>query len=270
MPQSTDAQTITWKRSLEAIVGESVPNYLMKYVLPVAISSTAVAVLLQLMLGDILGGLAFLAYLIPVFLTFVVLIYPKMLADRQRIEIEERMNLFITYLGVMSTTDIARIEIFTTIAQSDEFGAIADEMNRIVKLVKTWNMSLDEAAQFHAKRTPSPILSDFLERMAYNIGAGQDLEEFAMDEQEIVMSEYETMYKGSLDGIDVLKDLFLSVFLSMSFIIVFASIIPVLVGLNPTILLLGATSLYVFASFAFLYATNTKMPNDPVWYQYNK
>ncbi|XGI83115.1 archaellar assembly protein FlaJ [Halorutilales archaeon Cl-col2-1] len=257
---------VPWKRALRTTTGESVSGYLLKYVAPTALGGLVVSVVLLFLLGDLLGSLSPIVFVIPLFLTFVVGVYPKVVADRRRVEIEQMLHLFITDLGVLSSTNIPRVDVFTAFAEQEEYGAVAEEMRKIVELVQTWNMSLDEAARFQAKRTPSPILSDFLERLAYNIGAGQDMEEFLMEEQNVVMSQYETMYKGSLDNVDIVVDLFLSMSLSTSFVIVFATIIPILTGSSPLMLLGGGVFLYAFIEVGFLYGTLVLIPNDPVWY----
>lgn len=264
--EQTQGKGLTWSRSLETIIGESVPVYLAKYVLPTAAMGVLAALLLQILMADLLGNLAPATLVIPVALTAIVLLYPKMLADRRRIDIEQNMHLFITHLGAMSITGIPRVDVLEAVAREEEYGAISDEVRKIVELVKTWNLALDEAAKFQAERTPSPLFADFLERLAYNIGAGQELEEFLTEEQDVVMSQYATMYKGAMEDVELLQDLFLSMVLSVAFVVVFAIIIPVLTGNNPVLLLFGSIVLYGFIELGFLYTAYIKVPEDPIWW----
>ncbi|UOY10032.1 archaellar assembly protein FlaJ [Methanonatronarchaeum sp. AMET6-2] len=260
--------TFSWRRAVETLLNESIFSYLLRYVLGSAALGTAVYYLLTLLIGDLLGPFEQILLLIPIFIVIVALIYPKLLADRRRIKIDQAMPLFITSMGVLSTTNISRIDVIEAISEQKEYGPIADEMTKIKELVKTWNMSLDEAARFQSEVTPSPLLRDFLERMAYNVSAGQGLEEFLRSEQEVVMSEYETMYMSVLEDMDVLKDLFISMTLSVAFIIVFATIIPILTGIDPNFLLFASILLYGLIEGMFLYGTYVKVPYDPVWYEY--
>ncbi|WGI17995.1 archaellar assembly protein FlaJ [Methanonatronarchaeum sp. AMET-Sl] len=260
--------TFSWRRAVETLLNESVFSYLIRYITSSALLGTAIYYLLTLLIGDLLGPFQPILLLIPIFIVTVAIIYPKLLADRRRIKIDQAMPLFITSMGVLSTTNIPRIDVVETISQQKEYGPIADEMKKIVELVKTWNMSLDEAARFQSEVTPSPLLRDFLERMAYNVSAGQGLEEFLKNEQEVVMSEYETMYMSVLEDMDVLKDLFISMTLSVAFIIVFATIIPILTGIDPNFLLFASIMLYGLIEAMFLYGTYVKVPFDPVWYEF--
>ncbi|MFB6150059.1 MAG: type II secretion system F family protein, partial [Halobacteriales archaeon] len=106
--------------------------------------------------------------------------YPKVVADQRRRGIENKLPLLITHMTVLSTTNIDRMEVFRTLAEEEEYDAAAEEINYIVTLVDSWNQSLDDACRRRAKRTPSDVFSDFLERIAYSLGAGQELKDFLL------------------------------------------------------------------------------------------
>lgn len=258
--------SVSWKRAVKVTLGISVLEFLTKYILPVFVLSLVASIVIYYFISDLLGMFAPILLGIPLFVNLVIALYPKILADKERAKIEQNMHLLITVLGVLSTTDIRRIDVFKVASENEELGPLADEMGKIVKLVNTWSMSLDEACRFQAKRTPSPMFKDFLERIAYNIGAGQDMEEFLMEEQEFVMTEYKNMYTGSLEDLEVLHDLFLSMMMSIGFLIVFATIMPILTGTDPTMILFGSVVLFIFTEAGFLYGSKVKIPKDPLWY----
>ncbi|MEM4782440.1 MAG: flagellar assembly protein FlaJ, partial [Halalkalicoccus sp.] len=70
------------------------------------------------------------------------LVYPKLLASRRRIEIENQFHLVITHMTVLSTTNIDRMEVFRILSREEEYGELAREMGRIVQIVDTWNQRL--------------------------------------------------------------------------------------------------------------------------------
>ena len=207
----------------------------------------------------------FPAALLAILAPCVGLIYPKLVADRKRREIREQFHLFLTHITVLSTTNIERVEIFRTLAQVDEYGALAEEMGRITALVDTWNQSLDDACRRRSKRVPSELLSDFLERLAYTVGAGQALDEFLIDEQESIIQEFVIRYESSLSTLDVMKELYLSLMLSTTFILVFATVLPLLIGVPPTFLIGGVILMFAIVQAGFLFAIHTVAPRDPVW-----
>lgn len=193
-------------------------------------------------------------------------VYPKLSQDRKRSEISDRLHLFITHMTVLSMTNIDRVAVFRRLANEPEYGALAEEMQRIVELVDSWNQSLDDACRRRANEVPDKEFADFLERLAYRLNSGQDLSDFLLSEQDAVIRSYVTHYQSSLDNLDVLKDLYLSMILSMTFALVFATVLPILTGTDPTVLVGGVLIMFLVVQAGFLYAVRVLTPNDPIWY----
>lgn len=240
-----------------------------RYLLLVLLPSLVFGVLL--LFGVLVSGPpSFLAgplVLLGAFLPTVALIYPKLVQDRHRKQIRERFHLFVTHVTVLSTTNIDRVEIFRTLAQDDEYRAIATEMGHIVALIDTWNQSLEDACRMRANHVPSPLMSDFLDRLAYTVGAGQELSEFLLSEQDSIVEQYATRYQADLDRLGVVKELYMSIVMSSTFALVFATIVPFLMGVDPMLTLSSVIALFVFVQAMFVYVMNSVAPSDPVWYQ---
>ena len=214
--------------------------------------------------------LPFLARLpIPLLgLLFVVtaIVYPKVYVSQRRIAIENKFHLVMTHMTVLSTTNVDRMEVFRTLAREEEYGVLAEEIGRVVHLVDTWNQSLDDALRRRAQEVPSKALADFFERLGYTIGAGQELHEFLVNEHEVMMENYITIYEGSLRNLEVMKDLYMSMILSMTFALVFAIVLPILTGVNPTLTVIGVIAMFMFVQTGFYFVIRTMAPYDPVWY----
>ncbi|MGQ3411294.1 archaellar assembly protein FlaJ [Natrinema sp. LN54] len=196
----------------------------------------------------------------------VAIIYPKLAQDRKRKQVRQRFHLFLTHITVLSMTNINRVEIFRTLAEEDEYDALAEEMGHLVAMVDTWNQSLDDACRLRAKQTTSPLLTDFLERLAYTVGGGQQISEFLMDEQDTIIQQFVTRYEADLAKLDVMKELYMSMMLSVAFILVFAIVLPILIGTNPTVLIGGTIVMFSIVQVAFVYAIHVVSPYDPIWY----
>jgi len=247
------------------VIGIDPLEYLYKFAIPLIAVTVVVTAILYIYLGHLMGNLSFILFMFPAFGVLIVLLYPKLIADKKRIEIDQNLHLFITHLGTLATAEVDRRDLFETIAKKKEYQEIARQAGIIAKLVTEWGLSLPEACKFQAKRVPSRIFKDFLERLAYNIDAGQSMEDFLMSEQDVLMNEFETMYLNSLKDVDIFKDLYLSMVLSIAFAVVFATILPALTGTSPTILLLGTLVLFTVTEVGFIYATKTRVPRDPLW-----
>jgi flagellar protein FlaJ len=194
-------------------------------------------------------------------------IYPKLLIEQERRALERQIHMLVTHMTVLSQTNIDRVEVFRTLAREEEYGALADELGRIVQLVDTWNQSLDEACQRRARQVPSKPLADFFDRMSYSLNAGQDLGDFLLGEQGAMVQAYVTVYEGTLDSLEVMKDLYLSMILSMVFALVNAVVLPMLTGVNASLTVATVLVVFVMVQAGFYYVIRTMSPYDPVWYQ---
>jgi len=193
-------------------------------------------------------------------------VYPRLLRSQEKIAMENQYHLVMTHITVLATTNIDRMEVFREIASVEEYDAFAAELGRVVRLVDTWNQSLDDACRRRAKEVPSAPVADLFERLAYTLGAGQELSDFLLGEQSVMLTNYETMYQSALDNLEVMKDLYLSMILSMTFALVFAVVLPILTGTDPTVTVGAVIALFVFIQVGFYLVIRTMVPFDPVWY----
>jgi flagellar protein FlaJ len=239
-------------------------TYFLAVLLPTSIlfiATIAVAIVWQ--------TLFFVRLLLPVLgLVFLGtgIAYPKLAVDRRRIEMENRFHLMVTHMTVLSTTNIDRMEVFRKLAHEDEYGELTVENNRIVQLVDTWNQRLDDALRRRAKEVPSDSLTDLYDRLAYTLGAGQEMSDFLFEEHDVIIENYRTIYQQSLENLDVMKDLYLSMVLSMTFALVFAIVLPILTGTNPTWTVSAVIAMFAFVQLGFFLVIRAVVPYDPLWY----
>jgi len=197
---------------------------------------------------------------------FSALFYPKILLSQRKRQLNNRFHLLVTHMTILATTKIDRMEVFRTLAEEEEYGELSTELHRIVQLVDTWNQSLDDACRRRAKEVPSDTVADFLERLAFTLSAGQSLREYLLQEQDQIIEEYTTVYESSMDNLDVMKDLYMSMILAMTFALVFAVVLPVLTGTDPTLTVSAIIVMYIFVQSGFFLAIRSLSPYDPLWY----
>jgi len=248
---------------------EKMPMGIRRYALTVL--APAVGCFLLFLVGSIFLPLQLLVR-VPVFLFGALVLgaavlYPRLRIEQVRTGLERQLHLFITHMTVLSTTNIDRIEVFRTLAREEEYDELAVEVNRVAQLVDTWNQSLDEACQRRAREVPSKPLGDFLDRLAYSLNAGQDIGDFLLGEQSAMIRKYVTVYESVLGNLEVMKDLYVSMILSMTFGIVNAIVLPILTGTDATVTISAVIVLFVFVQLGFFYVIRTMAPYDPLWYQ---
>ncbi|HET6405039.1 MAG TPA: archaellar assembly protein FlaJ [Candidatus Thermoplasmatota archaeon] len=242
-------------------------RYAAQFVLPLVGTGVAVVVILRLFAPSLFNGIfAGLIYAIPLYFALLAAIYPYTVAEGKKNEINNNIHFFITHMGVLATANIPRGEIMRMLGEKKEYGALAEETRKIFTLVDSWNMALPEACRFISKRTPSDIWSDFLDRFAYSIESGEDLETFLRNEQLVVMEDFATVYRGALYEVENMKGLFNSMMMSVIFVVIFAILMPVITGIDGTFLMMGAVFLVMCIEIAFVYFIKAKAPNDPIWH----
>ncbi|WP_148413389.1 archaellar assembly protein FlaJ [Haloferax sp. KTX1] len=268
--QSASMQAVQVREFVSDIIEsyEQMPMELSRYLL--AVLGPAIVFFVLSLAGAI--ALPFpLLVRIPVFLLGVLLLggavlYPRLLVEQTRRSLENQLHLLITHMTVLSTTNIDRVAVFRTLAREEEYGELATEMNRIVQLVDAWNQSLDDACQRRAREVPSKPLADFLDRLAYSINAGQSIDDFLLGEQNAMIQKYITVYESALGNLEVMKDLYLSMILSMTFAIINAIVLPILTGTDATMTIGAVIVLFVFVQLGFYFVIRTMSPYDPLWF----
>ncbi|NJE08877.1 archaellar assembly protein FlaJ [Thermococcus sp. M39] len=245
----------------------SMKEYLRKVLLPSVVLSViifvVVSILMRLMYLPL--GVRLLLFSIPIILLIYAAVYPYIVADSKKISINSKLPYFITYFAVLSTSEMGRSDLIKVLASDPKLGAIATELKKVYVIVNKLHRSLPEAFRFLARRTPSQVFADFLDRLAYSLDSGVDLKDYLFQEQQTVMDDYQTFYEGALYDLDVFKEIYESIIISVVFMASFIIIGPLITGQD-----IGRLGLYVFAiilasEIGILMVIKYRMPEDPIW-----
>jgi len=270
----------TWQIALRRLE-MPVPRFLFAFVLPAALAGLVSAILLIWLTGGFAeGGLfagftgVFLIILLPLLTGGAAIYFPILEVNRSAIKIEKEMHMFITRMGILSLGEVGADTIFDILRQMKDYGELAQEVKRIETLVDKWHTSLPEASRIVAQQSPSPLWTDFLDRMAFSIEAGQPIDAFMRAEQETVAEQYNTIYDTRLEGVDTLKEIYVSLVSAGLFGLVVAGIHLVLFevgsGSDATPIelatrirwLLLAGFMFVIIQLGALFAFRATIPDD--------
>ncbi|MGB0488489.1 MAG: type II secretion system F family protein [Candidatus Poseidoniaceae archaeon] len=270
----------TWQIALRRLE-MPVPRFLFAFVLPAALAGLVTAFLLIFLTGGFSeGGLfagftgVFLIILLPILTGGAAIYFPILEVNRSAIKIEKEMHMFITRMGILSLGEVGAATIFDILRQMKDYGELAQEVKRIETLVDKWHTSLPEAARIVAQQSPSPLWTDFLDRMAFSIEAGQPIDAFMRAEQETVAEQYNTLYDTRLESVDTLKEIYVSLVSAGLFGLVVAGIHLVLFeigdGTTATPIelatrirwLLLAGFVFVIIQIGALFAFRATIPDD--------
>lgn len=251
-------------------MGMDVPpkKYLLNFALPILLTCIA-SQQMMIWLFPAVRDITFVYYVVLALpfigLGFVVM-KPIVQADNKRAKIDENMHLFITRMGALSTSNLPRKRLFEILSRVEEYGPLSQDVARIYVLMEHWNLSLPEASRYVAKRTPSLIFADFLERMAHSVETGEDFHTFLIKEQTVVMNDYQVMYEGAMKAMDLIKEVFVSLVASSMFMIIFLTLLPMIVIENTFFMVVMILIGFMITEGLMVFFTHTRLPKDLMWH----
>ena len=207
----------------------------------------------------IIGGV------IPIFLG---IFYPYIAWKNKEADINGKMHFFITHLRVLAISDTSIKDIIDMLGGNPAYGSLGDDLRKISVLSTQWRMPLAKAFMFISQRTPSKILGDFLDRFSQGLDSGVEPREFIETEQEAVLEEYKTMYEASNENITILSEVYVSLLISIIFIMALGIVLPMIIGaedMNTFIFL--SSFLLIISEGMLLYLMKSIIPRDEVWHQ---
>lgn len=255
------------KETLFHLLGMSEKEYILKFALPLLALGVVFSLIIPFVAPDIItGSVKLIVYAIPLVMLVVAVMYPLTVYNNTKASIDNNMHYYITHLGVLSTSQMPRKDLLQAVSKMESYEALADETAKVYMLMNDWNLSLAQACRFIARRTPSEIFADFLDRLAHAVDAGQKIDEFLELEQLVVMNEFETLYKAALTSIDNIKETFVSMNMALIFLTSFAIIMPVITGMNPVLLMGGSVFMFAMIESLMVYSAKSLVPRDKIWH----
>lgn len=249
------------------VLGISQKDYIIRFALPIMAMGIIFPLLIIFIAPDLItGNIKIGIYSIPLVLFSIVLFYPISVFQNKKLQIDENMLYYVTHMGVLSTSQLPRKKLFYKLSKNESYGFLADETGKIYMLMEDWGLSLSQACRFIAQRTPSDLFADFLDRFAYAMDAGEKMEDFLLSEQKAVMNDFDTMYKAALNSIDMIKETFVSMVMALIFLSSFAIIMPILTGMDATLLMVGSISLFIGTEILLVYFAKLMVPRDRIWH----
>ena len=257
-----------------------VSRFLALYVAPVVCVTFFLGIFLVFLTGGLAEGALFSGITGVLFVMLLTLMaavaavaFPVLEVQRSATLIEAEMHMFITRMGILSIGEVGAQSIFDILKQMRDYGELASEVQRIETLVDKWHTSLPEAARIVAHQSPSPLWSDFLDRMAFSIEAGQPIDDFMRSEQETIAEQYNTLYDTRLESVDTLKEIYVSLVTAGLFGLVIAGIHLILFevgGVDDTPIevasrlrfLLLASLMFLFIQVGAVFAFRATIPKD--------
>ncbi|NJE04842.1 archaellar assembly protein FlaJ [Thermococcus sp. M36] len=250
--------------------GINMRDYLRKVLLPSLLGAVALFVVVSLLkrLVTLPTALSFALYGMPVLPLVYAFAYPYAKISSKRVQINSKIPYFATYFAVLSTSDVGRSELIWNLATEKILEPIASDMKKVYYLIAKLHRGMPEALRFLARRTPSKVFADFLDRLAYSLDSGVELRDYLLQEQKTVMDDYETFYEGALYDLDVFKEIYSSLIISVVFMVTFIIIGPIITGQDIVSLSAFMFVLVLTTELGVMLVIKYKMPEDRIWADY--
>ncbi len=241
------------------------------YVRRVLVPSVAGAVVLLVVAAFVqrafgLSGIeAVLVYMLPIVPTAYAGLYPSMKMNDRKVKINSKIPFFATYFAVLSTSDVSRDELVWNLVTEPNLEPISSDFRVVHTLMTRFHLSMPEALRFLVNRTPSKLFANFLERLAYSLDSGVELKDYLLQEQKTVMDDYANFYEGALYDLEVLKEVYSSLIISIVFIATFVIIGPIITGQSVLTLSVLMVIMTMLVEASVLMVVKYRMPDDPLW-----
>src|SRR3989304_6546792 len=225
-------------------------QYIMKFALPLLFMGIFFPLALFLLVPDLISGVfTYILLMVPVLFIGLIFFYPLSVLGAKKSQIDLNMHYYITQMSVLAASNMQRKEVILQLSMHPAYGYLGTETGKIFSLMNDWNFSLAEACRFISKRTPSDIFADFLDRLAHSSEAGEPFDQFIYTEQKVVMNEFDTMYKKSLNEIQMAKEIFVAMMTALIFLTSISLIMPIITGMDPIFLMAGSIVTFLGAEF---------------------
>jgi flagellar protein FlaJ len=225
--------------------------YILKIVIPVPLEFNSITF--------IVGGI------VPIILA---VLYPYISWKNKESDINGKMHFFITHLRVLAISDLSLKDIINILGGNPAYGSLGEEIRKISVLIDQWRVPLAKAFIFTSQRTPSKILRDFLDRFSQSLDSGVEHRDFIETEQDAVLEEYKTMYESSNENITILNEVYVSMLISIVFVMALGIVLPMIIGAEDMNTFIYLSSFLLIVSEAILlYFLKAMIPADEVWHQ---
>ena len=242
-------------------------QYILKFALPLLFMGLFFPLAMFLLVPDLVAGaITYVLLLVPFLFVGLIIFYPLSILGSKKTQIDQNMHYYITHMGVLAASNMARREVIHHLSMHPAYGYLATETGKIYSLMNDWNFSLAQACRFMSKRTPSAIFADFLDRLAHSSEAGEPFDQFVWTEQKVVMNEFDTMYKKSLSEIQMTKEIFVAMMTALIFLTSISLIMPIITGMDPIILMVGSIVTFLGAEAVLVNIMKSKAPKDKIWH----
>lgn len=199
-----------------ANIGIALPEYIAMAIFSSGIISVFVLSIFGLIffLSSGVSGLltGFLAGIVSLVVSiFIFYIWPVLKVSSRASIIRDMLPFATMYLSTLAGTGSSVSEIFSQLAEVDEYDEVAEEAKKISRDIETLGMDVSEALERGAERTPSEDFEELLRGLEHVITTGGSVREFLQQRSAKLMDDYERRIEQFADQLGLLVEMYITI-----------------------------------------------------------
>jgi flagellar protein FlaJ len=151
------------------------------------------------------------------------------------------------YLATLAGTGTPLPQIFKNLSETDEYGEVSREAEKIARDIETFGMDISEALEKSANRNPSEDYKELMWGINHVMTTGGSLREFLQQRSQKLMNDYKRRVQEFSKNLSLLVEMYITVVVVGS--IIFTSMSAVMSTLSPNMsdnLIVGVQLIAIF------------------------
>lgn len=174
-------------------------------------------------------------------------IYPSVLVKDRASRIQDTLPFATMYLATLAGTGTPLPQIFKNLSETDEYGEVSKEAEKIARDIETFGMDISEALEKSANRNPSEDYKELMWGINHVMTTGGSLREFLQQRSQKLMNDYKRRVQEFSKNLSLLVEMYITVVVVGS--IIFTSMSAVMSTLSPNMsdnLIVGIQLIAIF------------------------
>lgn len=206
----------------------SLPEYVSLIAFTTLISSLISFIIFLSVLTALMGVAGFflgltLSIVMGVLTAVGLYIMPSIIIKQRAQKIKDTLPFATMYMSTLAGTGTSTTELFEILADTEEYGEVSKEAEKISRDINNFGMDLSEALERAANRTPSDDFKDLIWGINHAISSGGELRAFLKQRADTLMEDYRRRVESFADQLSLLVEMYITlvivgsiVFTSMS------------------------------------------------------
>jgi len=152
-------------------------------------------------------------------------LYPSIVIKQRASKIRDTLPFATMYMSTLAGTGTALSELFAILAETDEYGEVSNEAEKISRDVNSFGMDISKALERAAERTPSDDFKDLIWGMNHALTSGGSMRSFLQERSDTLMQDYQRRIESFSEQLSLLVEMYITVVIVGSIVFTSMSVV---------------------------------------------